>query len=233
MNSPYQLSEDIHACQIGDTWIFLDVRGDRYFCFVSQQADWFTELNGSARPAPLSDGALRFAEQLCAKGILSRTPLALARPSVARPPSQYQSGLNAPGRLRSVSSGTHIAALTRGMVRLGHLQDPEKRNLRKIFHTVQGWKHDVTIKGAPKSISAPALSQRFHALSPWFFTSRDACFFRSLLLVYFLARHDVVSDWTFAVRLSPFRAHCWVSADGLLLNEDPDIAAGYTPMLTI
>lgn len=233
MHSPYRLSEDIHACQIGDAWIFLDVGRDRYFCLVSQQATWFTHLVDCERPLPLSDDALRFAEHLRRRGILSSTPRPASRAPEIHAPVSTQLRVCARGPSRPVSRWRQIATLTRGMVRLGHLQTPEKRNLKKIIQTVQGWKHQVASRDAPHVMSGLALSQSFHALSPWFFTSRDACFFRSLLLVYFLARYDVLSDWTFAVRLSPFRAHCWVSAEGLLLNEDPDIAAGYTPVLTL
>jgi hypothetical protein len=233
MFSPYKLPEEVHACRIGDTWIFLDVRRDRYLCLVSQQATWFTQLNDAGRLATVSDDALRFAEHLCTRGLLTRSHPPVWRSPEVRPASSTQPGINVRERLRSVSRWTEFAMMTHGMARFGHLQNPKRRNLKKILHTVQGWKSKAAAKEASQTSSALGLSQSFHALSPWFFTSRDACFFRSLMLVYFLARHNVLSDWSFAVRLSPFRAHCWVSAQGVLLNEDPDVAAGFTPVLSI
>ena len=48
---------------------------------------------------------------------------------------------------------------------------------------------------------------------------RPKCLLGSFALLHFLDRYGLTADWVFGVQLFPFRAHCWVAADGVLLNE--------------
>jgi len=53
------------------------------------------------------------------------------------------------------------------------------------------------------------------ALTPF----RPKCLLGSFALLHFLDRYGHAADWVFGVQLFPFRAHCWIAADGALLNE--------------
>ncbi len=231
MPAYYTLSDSAHACLVGQTWVILDTREDRYLCLAGRQSDWFDEIYEQGIPS--SPDAVRFAARLCARGILTHSVQPRSMAACAQPVVRGQMTVHSPDGFRSPVRAADLLTLARGMVILGHLQDPGRRNLHRIMSSVQGWKRKATTRYPPQDENAIERSQAFHSLSPWFFTAHDACFFRSLLLIYFLARSGVGADWTFGVRLSPFRAHCWVSADGVLLNEDPDVAAGFQPILTI
>jgi hypothetical protein len=228
--APSFLKHGVHACKAGATWLVLSTEQDRYFVFAGPQAEWFSEIAHPCGAEVRSASAAAFEDRLCARGILTRVAED-GRP-VAAPPAAAPLA-NLPPAPHSTVRFIDAVRFTRAFLQLCHLQDPKRRKLRRILADAQRWKRDAQRKSRPPSREAAALARSFHALAPWFFSAHEACFFRSLLLVRFLALYGIAADWTFAVRASPFRAHCWVSADGCLLNEDADIAAGYTPLLTV
>ncbi|MEO1020428.1 MAG: lasso peptide biosynthesis B2 protein, partial [Pseudomonadota bacterium] len=59
------------------------------------------------------------------------------------------------------------------------------------------------------------------------------CLFDSLALLYFLARYEVFPQWVFAVQLKPFRAHCWVQSNSLVVNDVVANVRHYTPIMSI
>jgi len=48
---------------------------------------------------------------------------------------------------------------------------------------------------------------------------RPKCLLGSFALLHFLDSYGLRASWVFGVQLFPFRAHCWVVSDGVLLNE--------------
>lgn len=70
-------------------------------------------------------------------------------------------------------------------------------------------------------------------LRPMIFTSRDRCFLDSLTLVEFLSRYGVFPLWVFGTKTQPFGAHCWVQYDSHVLNDTPEVARGFTPILVV
>ena len=230
MMTPASLASGVHACRVGETWVFLHTLQDRYFVLAGRQALWFSQIaQNGARPA-LCAQAAAFEDRLCERGLLSRqlhTGNVIAPAIETLSLEQLPAQRGAPVRLRD-------AALFAFMfLTLCHLRDPKRRNLTRILASVRRWKAAARARGRVRNTDAPALTRTFRVLTPWFFSAHDACFFRSLLLVRFLCRYGFDPDWTFGVRVSPFRAHCWVSCDGYLLNEDLDVTAGYQPILTV
>lgn len=70
----------------------------------------------------------------------------------------------------------------------------------------------------------------FAALLPWA-PWPGACLQRAYLLRLFLRRGGCDADWVFGVRTWPFRAHCWLEAEGVVLNDDPALIRAYSPIL--
>jgi hypothetical protein len=62
---------------------------------------------------------------------------------------------------------------------------------------------------------ASNLFRYYLALTPF----RPTCLFNSFALLHFLDRYGLRADWIFGAQLFPFRAHCWLASDGMLLNE--------------
>jgi hypothetical protein len=68
------------------------------------------------------------------------------------------------------------------------------------------------------SITAQQASNLFRyllSLTPF----HPKCLFGSFALLHFLDRYGLGADWVFGAQLFPFRAHCWLASDGMLLNE--------------
>ena len=72
-----------------------------------------------------------------------------------------------------------------------------------------------------------AVFARLLPWAPW----PGACLFRAYLLRLFLRRGGCDASWVFGVRTWPFRAHCWLEADGVVLNDDAASIRAYSPIL--
>jgi len=230
MDTPTSLAKGVHACAVGETWVFLDTLQDRYLVLAGRQAEWFSQIARTSAPSALSAEAIAFENRLCERGVLAhqpRTASVIAPSTETRILAEFPAHRGAPVRLRDAAQ----FAFT--FLTLCHLRDPKRRNLPRILASVRRWKAGARARGSAGNANAPALSRTFRILTPWFFSAHEACFFRSLLLVRFLCWYGIDPDWTFAVRVSPFRAHCWVSCGGYLLNEDLDVTAGYQPILIV
>jgi hypothetical protein len=60
-----------------------------------------------------------------------------------------------------------------------------------------------------------------------------SCLTRSVLLEYMLARRRIPADLKIGVRLAGGRldAHAWVETGGVPINDEPDIAERYPPLI--
>lgn len=72
----------------------------------------------------------------------------------------------------------------------------------------------------------------FEALS-LFATTHDQCLPRSLALALYLAERGHAPLLVFAVRLNPFKAHCWVECGGKLVGGRLEEAQHYVPILRV
>jgi hypothetical protein len=65
-----------------------------------------------------------------------------------------------------------------------------------------------------------------HTLAP------NTCLHRSLALWWLLGRRGLDSQLKMGARLHDGRldAHAWVEHDGIVVNDDPEVTRGYTPL---
>ncbi len=208
----YALSPGVHASRIGDSWIFLDITRDKYYCLAGEPARQYSELMSPSASDCLSARAC----------------------TVALATTRLQSALDDDFTPQNESVAPQdVVRFVREFAACAHLQDPRRRQLARIIEDVRTLKSRVQEIARKESRSSESLARSFRRIAPCFFSAHDACFFSSLLLVRFLARSGISADWTFGVRLSPFRAHCWVSHQGLILNEDSLVVAGFEPILVV
>jgi len=227
----YRLSPNIHFCVCDDALIFLDVARDTYFRFSGRQRDWFESIRAAGANQDLNGPEAGFAERLVAKQILTRdrqtgVPLSAA---CFTPPVACLS------RLACTDTSTRVVP-TAGHMMLATLSAWWLEHACRFEHvvaSVQQWKANTARRPAPSVEHVLELASRFHALTPYFFSTHDACRFRSLALIRFLTVFGVQADWVFGVRLCPFGAHCWVEYNGVILNEDLDTVTEFRPIMTI
>src|SRR5690606_34015356 len=57
------------------------------------------------------------------------------------------------------------------------------------------------------------------------------CLVRSLALRHYLNHHGASATIVFGVTACPFKAHCWLQDGDLVLNDELDAVAPFTPIL--
>lgn len=59
------------------------------------------------------------------------------------------------------------------------------------------------------------------------------CLLRSFLLLRYLHRHGQDAAWVFGVTTWPFDAHCWLQVEDVVLDDELDRVARYTPIMVL
>lgn len=62
---------------------------------------------------------------------------------------------------------------------------------------------------------------------------RAPCLLRAYALLHFLALYGRTADWVIGVQLFPFRAHCWLASDDLLIGERVHLIEDYVPIFRL
>ncbi|HLT00907.1 MAG TPA: lasso peptide biosynthesis B2 protein [Geminicoccaceae bacterium] len=198
--------------------VFLDLRRDRY-----------TMLDGPAERAflPLcaGDKVPRDDETFCqllATGLFKRAPVPcdLLPAAVARPEASLLDDL-AGSRASLAGSLRAWRAVARA---------------RRRLHTVplaEIVEAKACLAGPSTSGEAAATAAREFLAARALVPIERSCLLDALALLDWLG--DLASHVTlvFGVRLQPFRAHCWVQADRLLLTDAADEVGRLTPVLAV
>lgn len=85
--------------------------------------------------------------------------------------------------------------------------------------------------GGASMASERALYQ-FRAWRPWY-PRRNVCLFDTLALGAFLVRVGERPEIVFGVRQPPFAAHCWLEAEGRILNDEAEYCAAFVEILRV
>jgi hypothetical protein len=70
----------------------------------------------------------------------------------------------------------------------------------------------------------------FRRVAPWL-PLDGACLFRSGFLLGYLESLGHRVDWVFGVRTWPFRAHCWLQAGDVALDDEAERLIAYHPIM--
>jgi len=102
-------------------------------------------------------------------------------------------------------------------------QKPIARILNRVRKRRRRWTHSVVDEERLRT-----LVTAHHHLRPLIYTTHDACFYDSLVLIEFLATYGVDATWVFGVHTRPWIPHCWVQAGNYLLNDSPGNVGRYS-----
>jgi hypothetical protein len=234
MGAEYFLPHHVHLCEFDDGGVLLDLRREKYFGVNSgamQSLKAFMRGHGDCAAA--QQEAARSTLSELEKSRLVTTNRDLGRPfrplTLACTDAVPFEG-RAPGEaeirpvhvLRFFSTGTAAALELRA------------RSLERIVARLRERKaRGAAPLRAPDAASITELVKIFRRLAPLLFTTREFCLRDSLMLVEFLARHDVFPTWAIGVRTRPFGAHSWVQHGNLLLNDTLEHVETFTPILAV
>lgn len=204
----------IHVTSIEDDLVALDLENDAYFCLPGLGRHLIDIGDGrwTASNAAIADGLLE-------TGLFQR---AVLRPSGPVLPSAVRTSRRYEGR----GPGS-MAVVTLAMI-----------TARKAWR-IHGRPLKALIARSPNlplhhdhAAEAMADARLFDHWMPWV-PGQGQCLYRAYLLRAFLASRGRGATWVFGVRTWPFSAHCWLQVGDVLLDDDLDRVALYTPILAV
>lgn len=215
---PYALRTGLTFCTIGNTVLFLDLPGDRYFRLPDRLHTAFHALV-AGEPLEGEEPAL-----LVAAGLIE--PAAVASP--IHPVSHDLPVIGSP-------------AIASGAFRLGDVarviavqRRVERRLDRSALFDVLGElsrRHDNCAADNFALGNGAARVVRAFEFARLLRSAANRCLPRSIALAMCLAREGVRADVVLAVKLGPFAAHCWTQIGDQVLNDTPEEVARFTPIL--
>lgn len=208
------LARDVHAAQVADDLVFLDVASDAYFC-----------LGGAAEVIALRpEGGVEVdrdqtAGQLLEAGLLSHVAAPARTPPPPRPTASVR--LDRPASPPSLQTSLTALSVTLSVAR---------SFTRRSFAELVAGPRPVEAAWREPSADLIEAVGTFERLRPWL-PLEGECLLRSYHLRAFLRTHGLDAIWVFGVRTWPFGAHCWLQAGRTVLDDDLERLAAYQPIL--
>jgi hypothetical protein len=240
--SRYWLSAHAHVCRTRDHVVLLDLKRDEYLGISESDSERLARYVDSW---PMHGGAssIAAAEFLAANDEIVAQLLALdlltsdraagraaAPPRVEEPETELIYGYRVPRvpiTWRSVLNGTRATLTARRLLRRRSLYDAVIHTLRRVSRIADRRNENVNLDRLREHVAV------FRRLRPFLATARDACVFDSLTLNEYLAAHAFYPKWIFGTRTSPFAAHCWLQIGHTVLNDSPENARQFTPIMVL
>lgn len=209
----YALQPAVYGAAIDDDLVLLDAQVGAYHCLAGAGP----ALRPDGRTLVGLDGPLAVA--LAAAGLAAP----LEGDTTPRPPPPR------PGATALRSAYPPPRPLDLGEASFG-LLELLRRYRGRTFAQILAAARDHT--PAPPHRPAPLCDvlDRFQAWVPYAPVS-GKCLLRSFLLLRLLRRQGHDAMWVFGVTTWPFAAHCWLQVEDLVLDDELDRVATYTPIM--
>jgi hypothetical protein len=231
----FSLADGVYASYLGDQLIFLSLPQDRYWTLVGNAALAGAALLSARNSRPgielLNKNLVpAIAEELIAAGLIVRDPEG-RRPLAAATERSFigEVGDLLPHEL-SASSGRDLAemalAFSKAKIRL-----IGRSGLKRTVAQLE--RRRACKSGYSDLESVRFRVARFRRLRPIFIPRTDKCLLNAVFLLEYLWLKRIRGSWIFGVRVAPFRAHCWVEWNGLLLDDDTESVGDFKPILCV
>ncbi len=203
---------NIHIVLIEDDLVALDVENDAYFCLSDVAPFLATDGRGGWAPS----------NPEIAAGLLETGLFRPGRSGAKAPP--------APCVFRTSRTPGAVARTGRFNLITVFLREAWRVH-RRPLKTLIARSPNLPLR--PADIEAAMADARlFDRWMPWI-PGQGQCLYRAYLLRAFLAARGRGATWVFGVRTWPFSAHCWLQIGDVLLDDDLDRVALYTPILAV
>lgn len=207
-----RLRQGLSYCLVDDRPVFLDILADRYFVLSAASSMRFMGLvdepdRASFDPEPAIAGLFELYD-----GPNDVAPTTIGVPQ--RDVMPRRAGF-------SITSLSILSAHASAWLMLRTL--PLHKMLRHVSGTSVHRRKDGDIAQCAAAFRA----------SDAIVARTDRCLLKAIAMSLYLRRSGFRAQMVFGVTLDPFRAHCWLQDDTLLLNESYDIARNFTPILVV
>lgn len=219
-----RLRDQLYHCRSGDRTIFLDVGADRYFYLPDKLELMFQnfQVNGAqgsdSEFVVLVDCGILVSAPPSGKRIESMT---LPRPTL-NPPTIIGSGSSL--TLTSLALAHHL--LVRHRLR--------RRRFSAILNVLAA--RSQTARLMPAGFVSPKQTARIVSAfdrAGIILGVADQCLVRSMSMLAMMHNIGTAPYLVFGVRTNPFSAHCWIQEDDVVLNDSPEHARLFEPILAI
>jgi hypothetical protein len=216
----YRLAPTVRACRTeADDLIFLDLAHDRYI--APKDAAREALLKRLDGPGIGPDPALA---PLDARGLLIFEPDSLDRLHI----TLRGIAATTPAEIEKTSEDFPVRDLAHlAWARFRCSWELRRHGMRALQRASDSNRGNATGTAALGLVAVAARLVRARSLLPL----QHSCLLDSLTLRTVLDRQGFRSEIVVGVQGRPFKAHCWVEADGLVLNDDPDALRRFTPIL--
>lgn len=220
----YALQAGLSVCLSDGRPVFLDLSKDRYFCLSGAEEQCLLRLLDGAEP--MADDKPQI-DRLLSGGILSEQSAATALLACrALPPTMSLFDL-VDARFHGLQVGSLLAGIATASVALKYqalARSMSKLKARKAqIPATAALNHDLQLRTIVEAFRWSGLVMSTH----------DRCLSRSIALSRHLARRRIAHSFVFGVTLRPFRAHCWIEHDQVVLTDKLDTVLNFTPILVI
>lgn len=214
----WRLKDSLTACVATDRILFLDIKRDRYLALPDAETGRFAECLQQSAGGPLPD---RCCDLLSRLGIVDAGGAATltATPRTVTRPEPFDSEWSPPVPIR--------APLLWGVAKtvISASRDIRTQPLEQVLRR--------RLSADQADLAAPTRADRvvqFHSVRPFIPVPR-VCLHDCLALIEWFGGARGGVELVFGVSSHPFAAHCWVQADGVVLDDHPDSPSRYQPIL--
>lgn len=222
----YALRPGLSFCTSGERTVFLDLNAGRYFALATDRYEAFQRWAMGFSPVEADHTQLG---KLAQSGILilvdeQPPPLGATNVQTASPQRELdlrETNLSLP----AVTSA--VAARLLWAWRARHW--PMSRMVQALRRPADG---GSVILSQPDGLKLRKTMRAFE-IADLLLGSQDRCLERSLALAATCRKQGLPVSLVIGVQTDPFSAHCWVQDGTFVLNERPDRAQMFTPILAI
>jgi hypothetical protein len=229
--SHYFLPHHVHACFAANRTIFLDMKRGTYFGLDPEKTQLLRHALDDASAA--QEPTPPIAAELIGMGLLTTSRSAAKTflpPAPSAPEASLLPLIDDPPKVNAARVVRFLAACIAVALRLKFR--PLEQSLAHLAQSKsRSTAHFISDDAALNR--ARDLTRTFLHLRPLAYAARNRCLLDSLTLVEFLAGYGIRASCTFGVRANPFEAHCWVQIGGHVVNETPEMARRYAPILCV
>lgn len=231
----YFVADHVSVCGTAEAAILLDLRADRYHGLNSKQARSLAPLV-QGWPGACDDEADEregevFAEHLVKLGLLTKDPSLGKSAAPVKMPRVQMRLYEWNGERWPAVRALHWWRLALAFVRTKF--SLRFRSMESIVRSAQRRKKAAAVRAERDMEELRKLTAIYCVLRPFFYTQQGCCLLDSMVLVEFMAQHNIFPTWVIGVTATPFGAHSWVQVDHYVLTCAAHVACRYTPILAV
>jgi hypothetical protein len=214
----WQVGDSLTACFATDRILFLDVKRDRYLALPPGDTQMLLACLQQADGGDLPEPCREMLARLGLVDARARTGLRVAARTVTRPEA-----IDSEWPPRTALTPSILFNVARAVI-------PAAREIRtRPLELVLRRRMDADAASPPLRNRGQRVAE-FHSARPFIPVPR-VCLHDSLALFEWLGGVRGGTELVFGVSAQPFAAHCWVQADGLVLDDHPDNPSRFQPIL--